>query len=84
MSTLALRDLSLSIHGTPILRQVSLSVEPGRILGLIGESGSGKSMTALAIMRLLPRGAALSGVMEFAGQDLAQASEPAMCRAMAR
>ena len=80
MSTLALRDLSLSIHGTPILRQVSLSVEPGRILGLIGESGSGKSMTALAIMRLLPRGAALSGVMEFAGQDLAQASEPAMCR----
>src|SRR5690606_31431986 len=52
MTVLDIRDLSLSIGSTPILKTVSLSVAPGEILGLVGESGSGKSMTSLAVLGL--------------------------------
>jgi peptide/nickel transport system ATP-binding protein len=58
---IAIDRLSLSIHGTPILRNVGLGIAPGEIMGLVGESGSGKSMTALALMGLLPRGAKATG-----------------------
>jgi oligopeptide/dipeptide ABC transporter ATP-binding protein len=44
-----------------VLDGVSLSIEPGEVLGLVGESGSGKSMTALSVMGLLPRNARISG-----------------------
>lgn len=67
----------LSVHlPTPdggevqILDDVSFSVERGTTLGLIGESGSGKSMTALAILRLLPRGARVTGQVLLDGVDL--------------
>jgi len=53
-----------------ILDDVSFSVGRGTTLGLIGESGSGKSMTALAILRLLPRGARVSGQVLLNGVDL--------------
>ncbi len=79
MSLLTISHLDLDIGDTPILRGVSLAVEPGRILGLIGESGSGKSMTAFSIMRLLPQGARLSGSIKFASYDLATATEAQMC-----
>ena len=51
-------------------------------MGLIGESGSGKSMTALSIMQLLPmqQGSSLSGEIIFAGEDLLALDEAAMCR----
>src|SRR5690606_7346644 len=54
MSLLEIKDLQLSIGPYPILRDVDLTVEPGEVLGIIGESGSGKSMTALTVMQLLP------------------------------
>lgn len=75
-----LRDLSVSIHGNPILRDVDLRLEPGRITGLVGESGSGKSMTSLAIMGLLPHGAETQGQVTLDGQNLLTAPEPEMCR----
>ena len=53
MSLLQIENLSLTIHRTPILKQVSLSIAPGQIVAVTGESGSGKSMTALAVMQLL-------------------------------
>ncbi|MEM0937595.1 MAG: ABC transporter ATP-binding protein [Pseudomonadota bacterium] len=71
--------LSLGIHGTPILRDVSLRLEAGRVLGLVGESGSGKSMTALSIMRLLPRGARMEGSIRLDGRALGDLSERDMC-----
>ena len=78
MSLLEVANLHLSISGTPILRGVSLSVDGGEVLGIIGESGSGKSMTALSIMRLLPAGAEASGVIRLAGTELLSRSEPQM------
>lgn len=50
---------------------VSLTVRRGEILGLVGESGCGKSMTALSLMRLLPASASItSGSVRFDGRDL--------------
>lgn len=54
------------------VRAVSLRVEPGRTLALVGESGCGKSMSCLAIAGLLPRRARISaGSISFEGADLA-------------
>ena len=79
MTLLRIEDLSLSISGTPILRNISLSLDEGRILGVIGESGSGKSMTAFAIMQLLPSGASVTGKLFVDGLDTLSASEEALC-----
>ncbi|WP_171233412.1 ABC transporter ATP-binding protein [Ruegeria sp. HKCCA4812] len=79
MSLLQIENLSLTIHGIPILKQVSLSIDPGQIVAVTGESGSGKSMTALAVMQLLPRGASTEGAIWLDGQDLLTRSEPDLC-----
>ena len=76
---LEVRDLNLSIHDTKILTDISLSVAQGRTLGIIGESGSGKSMTALSIMQLLPKGAECRGAIHFDGRDLTQLDEATLC-----
>jgi peptide/nickel transport system ATP-binding protein len=57
--------------------QVSFSVPKGKTLGIVGESGCGKSVTAMSIVRLLPQpsGRILGGHVRFAGLDLARASE---------
>ena len=52
------------------LRGVSLRIGAGQSVGLIGESGSGKSMTALALMGLLPEAAQVTGSIRFRGQEL--------------
>jgi peptide/nickel transport system ATP-binding protein len=77
---LEIESLNLSIGGRPILQEVSLRVAPGEILGVVGASGSGKSMTALAIMRLLPDGASLAGKMLLKGESLTDKSPRDMQR----
>src|SRR5713226_10724560 len=58
---------------------VDYSVKRGTTLGLVGESGCGKSVTALSIMRLLPRtGRIIAGRVWFEGRDLAESSEEEM------
>ncbi len=79
MSLLDIRNLSLDIHGTAILRNVSMSLEAGKILGVIGESGSGKSMTAFSVMQLLPQGSDTKGQIFVDGVDTLSASESTMC-----
>ena len=79
MSLLSIKDLSLSIHGTPILRQINIKLAQGSILGVIGESGSGKSMTAFSVMNLLPNGAEVSGQINLDGTNTLEASEPQLC-----
>jgi peptide/nickel transport system ATP-binding protein len=61
------------------LRGVSFALDKGDTAGLIGESGCGKSITALALMGLLPEGAKVSGSIRFDGQELTQLDEAALC-----
>ncbi|MCY4260828.1 MAG: ABC transporter ATP-binding protein [Rhodobacteraceae bacterium] len=79
MTLLSVRDLSLGIHNSVILRRVSVSIPAGGTLALVGESGSGKSLTALSIMRLLPHGSRASGSVDFAGRDLMTLDERTLC-----
>src|SRR3954465_2923262 len=73
---LRVRDLSISI-GTPvepidIVSSVSFEIERGEILGLVGESGCGTSMTSLAVMGLLDKSGpwVRTGRVKFSGFDV--------------
>ena len=79
MNLLRIEKLGLEIFGTPILKDVSLEIAAGEIHGVIGESGSGKSMTAFSVMQLLPDGAACSGEVVLDGVSMLDASEPQLC-----
>jgi oligopeptide/dipeptide ABC transporter ATP-binding protein len=59
---------------------VSFSLHRGEVLGLVGESGCGKSLTALSIMRLLPKGSArtVNGQVRLGGEDLLRKSQREM------
>jgi oligopeptide/dipeptide ABC transporter ATP-binding protein len=71
MPLLEVENLHVEINGTPILRGVNLTVDSQETLGIVGESGCGKSMTGLAIMGMLPPGGKITqGSIKLAGQDL--------------
>jgi peptide/nickel transport system ATP-binding protein len=61
------------------LRGISFSLARGQTLGLIGESGCGKSITALALMGLLPESAQVTGSIRWAGQELTTLPEAQRC-----
>lgn len=81
---LSVRDLTVTFtrHGEPPFRAVdgvSFDVRPGETVGLVGESGCGKSVTSLAIMGLLPRrGVKVEGEVLFQGTNLLKQSEDQM------
>jgi peptide/nickel transport system ATP-binding protein len=79
---LEIADLRVDFaSGTSAVRGVSLRVERGETHCLVGESGCGKSVTALAVMKLLARGARRSAdVLRFQDIDLARLSERHMAR----
>ena len=54
-------NLSVGVAGVPVLREVSFEIAPGEAVGLVGESGAGKSMTARAVARLLSPAAQIDG-----------------------
>ncbi len=62
------------------LRGLDFDLARGDTLGLIGESGCGKSLTALALMGLLPTGAKVTGSIRFDGRELIGQSEPDWCK----
>lgn len=64
MSLLKIKNLSLSYDGKKILKGISFSIEPGEHLGIIGESGAGKSLLAKLILALLPD----DPLFEYSGQ----------------
>lgn len=71
---LEVENLSIAFpaaHGdVDIVERVSFTVRPGETMGLVGESGCGKSITAMAIMGLLPPNARVTGAVRFEGRDL--------------
>jgi peptide/nickel transport system ATP-binding protein len=79
-----IRDLRIRFHGddgriTHAVDSVDLSVANGATLGLVGESGCGKSVTSLAIMGLLPKQSAeISGAIRFDGLDLLKTADPTL------
>jgi len=79
MSLLKVQNVQFRIGPNNILYNIDLSIEAGEIVAITGESGSGKSMTALAIMGLLPDVGQLSGRITLDGDDLLQKSEAEMC-----
>ncbi|WP_334147157.1 ABC transporter ATP-binding protein [Microbacterium sp.] len=68
--TLSVHDLVIEIDGRRVVDGISFEVADGARLGLIGESGSGKSLTALAVLGLLPDGATASGSIRWNGTEL--------------
>ncbi|GAB2490170.1 ABC transporter ATP-binding protein [Comamonas humi] len=79
MPLIDVRDLSIRLQtqrGPALAVQgVSFQIERGRALGLIGESGCGKSITAMALMGLLPESAQAGGSVRFQGEELLGLSE---------
>ncbi|MDR8410228.1 ABC transporter ATP-binding protein [Nonomuraea sp. 3-1Str] len=69
-TALDITDLKVTIGGREILRGVDLSLQEGRVHGLAGESGSGKTMTGLAVLGLLPHGARATGRIALGDRDL--------------
>jgi peptide/nickel transport system ATP-binding protein len=81
---LEVRDLRVTLPTAAgpaqALRGVSFTLERGGTLGLIGESGCGKSITALALMGLLPERARIAGSIRFDGRELVGLPDPQMGR----
>ncbi len=70
---LQIRDLTIAFgrrHPTPVVHGIDLDLTPGRIQGLAGESGSGKSVSAMAVLGLLPTTAEVGGSIRLAGTEL--------------
>ncbi|HAT1242606.1 ATP-binding cassette domain-containing protein [Corynebacterium striatum] len=67
---LSVQDLCIRTGKETIVGPLSFSIESGQRLGIIGESGSGKSLTALAIMGLLPKNLHAEGSIELGGREL--------------
>ena len=78
---LEIEDLAVSFGRTGAVRGTSFTVERGETLSVVGESGCGKSVTALAVMNLLARGARRTArAMRFQGEDLRSLSDSGMAR----
>ncbi len=79
MTILSVKDLAIHIGAARPVDGISLTIEAGECYALLGESGCGKSMTALGLMRLLPAGArVISGAVNFEGTDLLGLPESGM------
>lgn len=80
---LHITDLSVQLHSARGLAQplqaFNLTLQRGETLGLIGESGSGKTLAMLALMGLLPRNAQASGSVRLNGRELLGLNEKAWC-----
>ena len=78
-ASLEVRDLRVTVGDLPAVHGVSFELMRGGRTGLIGESGCGKTVTALAIMGLLPDGLRASGVALYGGDDLLSLPDDRLC-----
>jgi peptide/nickel transport system ATP-binding protein len=83
MGLLEVRDLTIVLQTqrgpARAVRNVGFTLEKGRTLGLVGESGCGKSITVMALMGLLPENAKVTGSIRFDGQELVGLPESKLC-----
>ncbi|AEH10680.1 MULTISPECIES: ATP-binding cassette domain-containing protein [Protofrankia] len=77
---LEVTDLTVRFGDTVVVDRIGFGLDAGGRLGLIGESGSGKSITALAVLGLLPDGAAATGSIRFDGRELLGRSDRELSR----
>ena len=88
MSLLEIRDLNVSFRtkASPIkvVSNLSLDIEESEVFGLVGESGCGKSLTALSIMGILPPNAYAEGLINFNGKDLLMLDKESLRRLRGR
>ncbi|RVV98904.1 ABC transporter ATP-binding protein [Mesobaculum littorinae] len=77
---LDIADLTLGTRDTTLVQGLSFSIAPGERFGLIGESGSGKSLTALAATGLLPPAIRATGTITLGGEPVLGASERRLSR----
>ncbi|MFT3877903.1 MAG: ABC transporter ATP-binding protein [Propioniciclava sp.] len=78
---LTIRDLTIAFgRRAPVVRGLNLDLADGQRLGIIGESGSGKTVTALAIMGLLPDYARVTGSIRLDGTELVGRSDRELSR----
>ena len=77
---LTVTDLRISVSGAEIVHGASFPVARGEVVALVGESGAGKSMTAMAVPRLLPPGGEAHGSIRFDGVELLELSDREMQR----
>ncbi|WP_084125961.1 ABC transporter ATP-binding protein [Demequina sp. NBRC 110054] len=80
MSLVKIEDLRISLGGRPLVDGVSLEAEAGEIVGLAGESGSGKTLSAMTTLGFLPAGATASGSVEVFGESTLTMSPRALRR----
>ncbi|WP_041544561.1 MULTISPECIES: ABC transporter ATP-binding protein [Chelativorans] len=73
-----LRDLKVAFDGVQVLHGINLDVAHGDALGLVGESGCGKSVTWLAALGLLPGKASVTGSVRLGGMELSTAPRPVL------
>ena len=74
MPLVEISNLHVAFDGVPVLHGIDLSIERGEAVGLVGESGCGKSVTWLAALGLLPKKASISGSVLLEGTELLTAS----------
>ncbi|AMM25376.1 ABC transporter ATP-binding protein [Variovorax sp. PAMC 28711] len=83
MALLEVNDLHVQLQTqrgpAEAVRGIGFSLERGETMGIVGESGCGKSITVLSLMGLLPASARVSGSIRFDGTDLTQLDERTMC-----
>ena len=81
---LSVRDLRIRLQTArgpaDAVRGISFDLTKGETLGIVGESGCGKSLTALALMGLLPDGTTTAGEVRYGGRNLLSADEQDLCK----
>ena len=84
MALLEVKDLHIGLQTqrgpAEAVRGIDFTLERGETLGIVGESGCGKSITVMSLMGLLPASAKVTGSIKFDGTELVGRSEKAMCQ----